>query len=138
MVSKQIEEKLIEEARAGREKAYAPYSKYFVGAALLAKSGEIYAGANVENAVYRATHAEKVALIMAVSAGEREFLAIAIVTANAGFPCGDCRQDLAEFVDGSFELIGANLEGEIVRAKFGDLLPEPFGPKNLGIDPKEH
>ena len=88
---------LIELATEAREQAYAPYSNYAVGAALRGKSGRVYTGCNVENAVYSLTIcAERNALFKAVSEGEREFVALAVVTANGGSPCGSCRQVLAD------------------------------------------
>lgn len=89
---------LIEAAQRGRKNAYAPYSKYEVGAAVLGANGEIYTGVNVENLSYGATVcAERVALFSMVAAGCQELRAIAIATRDAGTPCGMCRQVLAEF-----------------------------------------
>src|SRR5512143_2614455 len=89
---------LIDLARKARKQAYAPYSHYKVGAALLGKSGKVYAGCNVENASYSLTCcAERTAIFKAVSEGETEFEAIAVVTKNGGSPCGACRQVLSEF-----------------------------------------
>jgi len=91
-------ERLIELAREVRRQAYAPYSNFRVGAALLGVSGRVYTGCNVENISYGLTIcAERVALFKAVSEGEREFRAIAVVTDNAASPCGACRQVLSEF-----------------------------------------
>jgi len=135
--------KLILEAKKAREKSYSPYSKYKVGAALLAKNGKIYAGTNIENAIYRGTHAEKFALDTAVFNSEREFEAIAIVSADEdpARPCGQCLQDLTEFdIDGrgSLIVIVANLKGKIITFTLAELLPQRFGPKNLGIDVKKY
>ena len=91
-------ERLIAAAIDARQWAYAPYSEYAVGAALLSASGRIYEGVNVENAAYPMTIcAERVAVFRAISEGERDFKAIAVVTRNGGAPCGACRQVLAEF-----------------------------------------
>ncbi len=129
--------KLINEAKSAREKAYAPYSKFKVGAALLAKSGKIYAGCNVENAIYNGTHAERFALDNAVIRGEREFLAIAIVLDDKSFPCAQCLQNLTEFDSdgkGNLKIITVNLQGNVRESTLAKLLPERFGPKSLGID----
>ena len=91
-------EELISAARAARRNAYVPYSRYAVGAAVLAKSGKVYAGCNIENAAYpTGLCAERVAIFKAVSEGERELVALAVVTSNAGSPCGACRQVFSEF-----------------------------------------
>ncbi len=123
---------LLQKANAARERAYAPYSGYRVGAALLAKSGKIYLGVNVENAAYPTSMcAERVALFKAVSEGEREFEAIAIVTDNGGSPCGACRQALSEFGLNLLVLIGDG-EGRLVQEiPLRDLLPGAFGPQDL-------
>lgn len=107
--------------------AYAPYSNYPVGAALLTVSGKIYDGANVENASYPATIcAERTAIVQAVSQGEREFVAIAVATRNGGLPCGICRQVLAEFGLDTRILIG-DLEGNIIQTTtIAELLPGAF------------
>src|SRR5919106_3075331 len=97
-LSKQEKQALIDMANAAREHAYAPYSKYPVGAALRTKSGRIFTGVNVENAAYPQTMcAERVAIYKAVSEGEKEFEVISVVTDNGGSPCGGCRQVMAEF-----------------------------------------
>jgi len=99
-------EELIRQAIAARERAYAPYSDYKVGAALLGRSGRVYTGCNVENAVYPlVTCAERTAVVKAVSEGEREFVALAVATENGGSPCGSCRQTLREFGDDIVVLI---------------------------------
>jgi cytidine deaminase len=122
---------LIARAAAARERAYAPYSNYPVGAALLGKSGQVYTGCNVENAVYSLTIcAERTALVKAVSEGEREFEAIAVVTANGGSPCGSCRQVLAEFGPDLRVLI-ATPDRQIAEQTIAELLPRAFGPPDL-------
>jgi cytidine deaminase len=125
-------ELLIETARQVRKWAYAPYSHYTVGAALLTASGKIYDGVNVENAVFPLTIcAERTAVFKAVSEGEKEFLAMAIVTDNAGAPCGSCRQVLAEFGLDTVVII-ADKDGVVRWEKtVGDLLPETFTPVDL-------
>ena len=92
----QTRQRLIAAATAARAHAYAPYSHYSVGAALLTRTGKVYTGVNVENAAYPSGMcAERVAVFKAVSEGERSFAAIAVVTENGGAPCGACRQVLA-------------------------------------------
>ena len=125
-------EELIQKAKQARERAYAPYSKYLVGAALLTKSGEIYTGCNVENASYGLTNcAERTAIFKAVSEGEKEFQAIAIVLDGpVGAPCGACRQVIREFGT-EIDVEMANLEGDVKVEKIKDLLPHSFGPEFL-------
>jgi cytidine deaminase len=122
---------LIALATKARGRAYAPYSNYAVGAALLGKSGRVYTGCNVENAVYSLTIcAERAALFKAVSEGEREFSALAVVTANGGSPCGACRQVLAEFGPDLRVLIA--VPGRLIAVKtVAELLPHAFGPRDL-------
>ena len=122
------EEKLIAAARAARENAHAPYSKFRVGAALLGKSGRIYTGCNVENASYGLTIcAERTAIVKAVSEGERQFEAIAVVTDVEKLtpPCGACRQFISEFC-GDIPVILANLTGKVERESSRQLLPRAF------------
>lgn len=123
---------LIDLAIEARRRAYAPYSKYPVGAALRTKSGKMFTGVNVENAAYPTTMcAERTAVFKAVSEGEREFEVIAVVTKNGGSPCGSCRQVLAEFGLDTIVLI-ANTEGELLEeTTVFDLLPGAFTPGNL-------
>ena len=122
----------IETARQARRGAYAPYSQYAVGAAVLTASGRVYDGVNIENAAYpTGICAERVAVFKAVSEGEREFVAIAVVTSNAGSPCGSCRQVLAEFGTGTIVYL-ADEEGNLqVETTVADLLPFSFGPGDL-------
>ncbi|GAB1470397.1 cytidine deaminase [Chloroflexota bacterium] len=123
---------LIDLANEARRRAYAPYSKYPVGAALRTKTGRIYTGVNVENAAYPQTMcAERVAIFKAVSEGETEFEVIAVVTKNGGSPCGGCRQVMAEFGLDTVVLFG-NGEGELVKeSSVHELLPEAFTPDHL-------
>ena len=135
-------QELISLANQVRSNAYTPYSNYKVGAALLTKSGKIFTGVNVENAAYPATIcAERAAVFNAVSAGEREFEAIAVVTRNGGTPCGSCRQVLSEF--------GLDIEAFLCQVDlfrtgliYLDLLCEQVGKLRLlvlsrGLDPHE-
>jgi cytidine deaminase len=125
--------KLIDLASAARERAYAPYSHYQVGAAVLTSSGNFYTGCNVENAAYPTTMcAERVAMYKAISEGECQFLAIAVVTGNGGSPCGSCRQVMAEFGLETLVLI-ADADGHVAQeTTVNDLLPGAFGPGQLG------
>ena len=112
-----------------RRWAYAPYSGYAVGAALLTASGKIYDGVNVENAAYPdSLCAERVAAVKAVSEGERDFVALAVATANAASPCGSCRQFLSEFGLETM-IVMVDAEGTITKqTTLRDLLPDAFGP----------
>ena len=124
--------KLIQAAQDARQWAYAPYSNYRVGAALLSTSGKVYDGVNVENAAYpNGICAERVAVFKAVSEGEREFTAIAVVTDNGGSPCGACRQVLSEFGLDTIMVI-ADGEGRVtLETTVGGLLPGAFGSQHL-------
>jgi len=128
-----LRSKLIELALEARERAYAPYSNYRVGAALVTSTGKFFTGCNVESAAYPTSMcAERVAVFKAVSEGEREFGAIAVVTSNGGTPCGACRQVLAEFGLETVVLI-ADAEGNLKQgAALAELLPGAFGPGDLG------
>lgn len=123
---------LIDLGNEARQRAYAPYSNYRVGAALRTKSGKIYTGVNVENAAYPVTMcAERVAIFKAISDGEKEFDAISVVTDNGGSPCGSCRQVLAEFGLDITVLI-ADGDGNLVQeTSVQELLPGAFTPKDL-------
>jgi cytidine deaminase len=124
-------EELISEAQAARERAYAPYSGYEVGAALLGKSGQVYTGCNVENAVYPlCTCAERTVIVKAVSEGEREFAALAVATENGGAPCGSCRQILREFGKETVILI-ADASGAYRETTVAELLPDSFSATDL-------
>jgi cytidine deaminase len=123
---------LIAKAMEARKKAYAPYSHFTVGAALLAKSGRVYTSCNVENASYGlSVCAERVAVFKAVSEGERDFEAIAVVTEKGITPCGACRQVLMEFGE-DIQVIVADEAGGYRVFSLQELLPEAFTPENLG------
>jgi cytidine deaminase len=125
------DEELVVLAATAREQAYAPYSGYAVGAAMLGASGRVYTGCNIENALYSLTIcAERAAVFKAVSEGERRFQAIAVVTANGGSPCGPCRQVLAEFGLDTRVLI-ANPDALVAEYTVSELLPRAFGPDDL-------
>ena len=132
MITNETRQKLIRIAQNVRQWAYAPYSNYSVGAALLAASGEIYDGVNVENAAYPVSIcAERVAVFKAVSEGETEFAAIAVVTRDGGSPCGSCRQVLAEFGPDAIVFI-ADAKGNLSHeTTVSELIPHSFGPSNL-------
>ena len=126
-------QELIRQAQEARLRAYAPYSNYLVGAALLTASGELFSGANIENAAYPTSMcAERVAIYKAVSGGQRLFQAIAVVTDNGGSPCGSCRQVLAEFGLETIVLIADSAGRLLQETTVKDLLPGAFGPANLG------
>ena len=138
--TKEIQAALLDAAQQARENSYSPYSHFKVGAALLTKSGNVYTGCNIENAAYTPSNcAERTAFFKAVSEGEREFAAIAIVggaenATELGYcaPCGVCRQVMMEFCDyDSFQVILAAKENEYQVYTLREILPMGFGPKNL-------
>lgn len=127
-----MKEKLAKLAIAARENAYAPYSKFKVGAAVLCESGKIYTGANIENVSYGLTNcAERSAIFSAMSAGERKICAIAIVggkdECDYTMPCGACRQVLSEFADAHCPVYLVKSETEMKEYTLGELLPYAFG-----------
>jgi cytidine deaminase len=132
MLTDDLKRKLINSALQTRQRAYAPYSGYAVGAALLTRTGEIYTGVNVENAAYPTSIcAERVAVFKAVSEGEREYEAMVVASSNGGSPCGACRQVLSEFGLGTKILI-VDGEGRVVQeTTVGDLLPGAFTAQDL-------
>ena len=122
---------LVRLAQEARKRAYAPYSHYEVGAALLAASGEVFTGCNVENAAYPMTLcAERTAVAKAVSEGRREFIAIAIATRDGGSPCGVCRQAMREFAP-HLRVLLTDDAGHVRQFTLDQLLPESFGPESL-------
>lgn len=127
------EKELVEAAREVRERAYAPYSNFQVGAAVRTKQGKIYTGCNVESASYGLTVcAERVAIWKAVSEGEKDFEEIAVVvdTEELTPPCGVCRQIIWEFC-GDVPVILANLKGDAETVQMSELLPRAFDTKFL-------
>ncbi len=132
MLNDNQKQALVDTANAARKHAYAPYSAYPVGAALLTTSGKTFTGVNVENAAYPTSMcAERSAVFKAVTEGERMFSAIAIVTKNGGSPCGSCRQVLAEFGLEILVII-ADGHGRIqYELPLRTLLPHSFGPADL-------
>lgn len=130
---------LLHAAITARENAYAPYSNFAVGAALLAQDGTIYTGCNVECASFGATNcAERTAIYKAVSQGVRQFTAIAVAGGKQGdavtaltSPCGVCRQVLFEFCGDDFPVIMATSATQYIQKTLGELLPLGFGPDNV-------
>lgn len=131
-INEKGKQQLVQSAMEARKRAYVPYSHYPVGAALLSKSGVIYQGANIENAAYPVTIcAERVAIFKAISEGDMELEAIAVVTKNGGAPCGSCRQVMAEF-NPELKIIVADETGKISLEKLlKEILPGYFGPGSL-------
>jgi len=127
-------ERMLDLAYEAMERAYAPYSKFKVGACLKGASGNYYLGCNIENAAYTPTNcAERTAVFKAVSEGERRFEAIVIVCSgrNPASPCGVCRQVLREFCPDELPVVFANAERAFVESTLGELLPQSFGPEDL-------
>lgn len=143
-MEERVERKLIEAALAARKNAYAPYSLFYVGAALLTADGKIYTGCNVENSAFSPTScAERTAFCKAIGEGEREFSAIAVAGGARGAetlefcpPCGVCRQFMREFCSDGFTILlysgsADEAEGEIQRYALKELLPVSFGREAL-------
>lgn len=129
---------LVKLAIAAKENAYVPYSKFRVGAALLAKNGKVYTGCNIESASYTPTNcAERTAYFKAVSEGVREFEAIAITSDVDGYtyPCGVCRQVMREFST-ELKIIIANTEDEYKEYTLDEIFPFGFGPEDLDLEKK--
>lgn len=127
-------EELIEEAKIAMDKAYVPYSKFKVGAALLTEDGKVYHGCNIENAAYSmANCAERTALFKAFSEGERKFTMLAVVadTDRPVSPCGACRQVIAELCPNDIKIVLTNLKGDIKELTLEELLPGAFSPEDL-------
>ncbi|RDI44002.1 cytidine deaminase [Falsibacillus pallidus] len=127
-------QQLIIEAKNAREKAYVPYSKFKVGAALLTKDGKVYHGCNIENAAYSMCNcAERTALFKAYSEGDTQFEAIAVVadTTRPVPPCGACRQVISELCSKDMKVILTNLNGDIHELTVDELLPGAFSPEDL-------
>ena len=131
-ITEHEKQSIIDLANTARQRAYAPYSRYPVGAALRTRSGRIFTGVNIENAAYPHTMcAERVAIFKAVSEGEKEFEIISVVTDNGGSPCGGCRQVMAEFGLDTIVLM-ADSSGKLVKEMtVKELLPEAFTPDHL-------
>lgn len=128
------QETLIKEAKIAREKAYVPYSKFQVGAALLTTDGKVYHGCNVENAAYSMTNcAERTAFFSAYAQGDRQFEMLAVVADTDGpvSPCGACRQVISELCSKDMKVILTNLKGDIQEITVAELLPGAFSPEDL-------
>lgn len=126
------DKELLEIAGKAMENAYAPYSKFKVGAALLCADGTVFTGCNIENASYGAANcAERTAVFKAVSEGYKDFSAIAIVSSSGEetFPCGICRQVLAEFAP-NIRVILSNMENTPISYKFQEIMPYIFSLNN--------
>jgi cytidine deaminase len=127
-------EKLMEEAKLASEKAYVPYSKFPVGAALLTNDGQVFRGCNIENSSYSMTNcAERTAIFKAVSDGITGFKALAVTGDTEGpiSPCGACRQVIAEFCDSDMPVYLTNLNGIVKETTVGELLPGAFSKEDL-------
>ncbi|MBE1553719.1 cytidine deaminase [Sporosarcina limicola] len=129
-------DKLMNESKIAREKAYVPYSKFSVGAALLSEDGTVYHGCNIENSAYSMTNcAERTAFFKAISEGVYTFKALAVVGDTNGpiSPCGACRQVIAEFCDGSMPVYLTNLKGDVLETTVAELLPGAFSKEDLKL-----
>jgi cytidine deaminase len=138
MLAKEERERIIKSAMRVRHFAYAPYSQYQVGAALITRSGRIFTGVNVENAAYPAgICAERTAIFKAITAGEKDYIAMAVVTENGGTPCGSCRQVMAEFSLEMTVIVLDKTGNTILDTTVADLLPGAFGPSDLRTTPNQ-
>ncbi len=128
-----VYKRLVREAQDAKKRAHAPYSRFHVGAALLTRSGKIFRGCNVEISTYALTIcAERTAIFKAISEGESEFRAIAVVSDDPAYtpPCGACRQVLMDLA-GNIDFLMVNGIGNVRTLKMRELLPHAFGQKNL-------
>ncbi len=133
MLTSEYRALLIDTARQYLKNSYSPYSNYPVGAAVLAEDGLVYGGTNIENSAHPSgLCAERVAINKAISEGNRRILAVAVVTRNAGAPCGACRQVMREFASLDIPVILTTVEDGLEEEfTLGDLLPRSFGPEDL-------
>ncbi|NMD71889.1 cytidine deaminase [Bacillus sp. DNRA2] len=128
------QKQLIEEAKVAREKAYVPYSKFKVGAALLTEDGKVYHGCNIENAAYSVTNcAERTALFKAYSEGDTKFSKLVVIadTERPVSPCGACRQVISELCPKDMVVVLTNLKGDIHEITVENLLPGAFSSEDL-------
>ena len=129
-----MKEQLIKAAKEGRNHAYAPYSNFLVGAAVLAEDNQIYQGCNVENASYGLCNcAERTAIFKAISEGNRKIKAMAVVADTIGpvAPCGACRQVMSEFCDQDTKIYLTNLHGDATEWTMAELLPGAFNGSDM-------
>ncbi|NDJ59838.1 MAG: cytidine deaminase [Chloroflexi bacterium] len=134
VVTESQQEVLLAAALGAVQHAHIPYSKYAVGAALQAADGTVYAGCNIENASYPAgICAERVALVKAVSEGQRRFERLVVVTSNGALPCGICRQMLSEFCPALLVYTFDMQQNRRFAGSLADLLPGAFGPDQLSV-----
>ena len=133
MLTSEYRALLIDTARQYLKNSYSPYSNYPVGAAVLAEDGLVYGGTNIENSAHPSgLCAERVAINKAISEGNRRILAVAVITRNAGAPCGACRQVMREFASLDIPVILTTVEDGLEEEfTLGDLLPRSFGPADL-------
>ncbi len=133
MLTPEAQQSLVAAAAEAGQRAYAPFSRYFVGAAILTTRGAVYCGCNVENASFGLTIcAERAAVFSAIAAGARNFTALALVTADGGAPCGACRQVLAEFCDDlPIVIASAGDLSRVQRVTLAELLPHRFASTQL-------
>ncbi len=127
-------EQLIELAKEARKRAYVPYSRFAVGAALLTKDGKVYSGCNIENAAYSLCNfAERTALFKAFSEGDRDFQMLAVVcdSNRPCSPCGACRQVIAELCPQDMKVVLTNMKGDILETTVAELLPGAFCMEDL-------
>lgn len=133
-VTEEFREKMVAAACEARQKAYAPYSKFAVGAAVLSSDGHVFTGVNVENASYGLTVcAERTAIGTMVAEGKRRILAVAVCTENGVTPCGACRQVLSEFVAPGADIPVWIIDGQgnVRETTLFTLMPDNFGPQHL-------
>ncbi len=134
-INSEQKDRLIQACLYAQRMAYVPYSQFRVGAAVLAQDGQIYTGCNIENASFGATIcAERVAVVKAISTGNRKILALAVVTDADEFarPCGICRQVLAEFAAEDFVTLALKPDGSYEEKSLTDLLPDAFTAESFG------
>jgi cytidine deaminase len=127
-ITNEQRQRLIDAALEARQRAYAPYSNFPVGAAVLTEDGQVFGGCNVENTSFGLTNcAERTAIFTAVTAGHRQFAALAVATEGGFPPCGACRQVLAEFSDDlPILIVDTRSEGQVKEVSLAELLPRRF------------